>query len=228
MVRLADTAVDGNGSPQNHSREQTLLQQFRSERNLTVGVSDLRVTRDANTVIVTHSLGSCIAVTAVDLQARVGGLLHFQLPDSTADATRTIDQPFMYADTGLAALLEQIQQHGGARGRLRICIAGGASMLGASNNFDIGRRNHAAIRKALWKQGLFVDAEDCGGHNPRTLSFRVRDGAILIRYGSDIRGLGNATARALDSIASDAPTPNPTLPDGTTRTPRRPIQEGAS
>ena len=49
--------------------------------NVVVGVADCHVTSDPANVLVTYALGSCIAVAIYDPVARVGGLLHFMLPE---------------------------------------------------------------------------------------------------------------------------------------------------
>ena len=53
--------------------------------SLVVGVGDCRVSNDAESLLVTYALGSCIAVTVHDPVAAVGGLLHFMLPESSLD-----------------------------------------------------------------------------------------------------------------------------------------------
>ncbi|MEM6312960.1 MAG: hypothetical protein AAF743_02685, partial [Planctomycetota bacterium] len=47
------------------------------------------------------------------------------------------------------------------------------------------RRNHTAIRKALWKHGLMVDSEDCGGSVPRTMYVNVTDGRVMLKRKPD-------------------------------------------
>jgi chemotaxis protein CheD len=47
--------------------------------------------------------------------------------------------------------------------------------------FSIGRRNHTAIRKILWQQGLMVAGEQVGGTEPRTLYLELADGATTIK-----------------------------------------------
>ncbi len=56
----------------------------------------------------------------------------------------------------------------------------------AASTFDIGKRNHLAIRKSLWKHGLFIAAEDCGGNAARTLYLRCSDGAVRLRISGKI------------------------------------------
>ena len=47
-----------------------------------VGVSDMKGSNDPETILVTHALGSCIGVVIYDAVAKVGGLLHYLLPES--------------------------------------------------------------------------------------------------------------------------------------------------
>lgn len=50
-----------------------------------------------------------------------------------------------------------------------------------AKNFDIGKRNYLAIRKILWKNGMFIDAEDVGGCSPRTLYMSIADGVVIVK-----------------------------------------------
>ena len=54
-------------------------------------------------------------------------------------------------------------------------------MSAGPKGFDIGKRNYLAIRKILWKHGLFIDAEDIGGSSPRNMYLNVEDGSLTIR-----------------------------------------------
>ena len=58
-------------------------------------------------------------------------------------------------------------------------------MLNDQGLFDIGRRNHAAIRKLLWQRGLFIDGERIGGTLPRTMELAVGDGTLSIKCGDE-------------------------------------------
>lgn len=148
---------------------------------ITVGVSDARASQATEDVIVTYSLGSCIGVTLYDPVSHVAGMLHFQLPTSTLDAARAQQAPCMFADTGMSQLLSQMSSLGADKKRLKAKIAGGAKMLNDATTFDIGKRNHTAIRKVLWQHGLFLDKEDCGGTSPRTVYLNVADGQVTIK-----------------------------------------------
>jgi chemotaxis protein CheD len=155
--------------------------------NLTVGVSDAKVSRRSDDVLTTYALGSCIAVAAFDPLLRIGGMLHFQLPTSTIDPQRALERPLMYADTGLEWLLRQMAELGVETKRLQVRLAGGAKMLNDETMFDIGRRNHAAIRKLLFQRRMFISAEEIGGKEPRTMVFSIADGAVAIRSGNQTK-----------------------------------------
>jgi len=148
----------------------------------TVSISDAKVSNSASDVLVTYSLGSCIGVAVWDPMIPCAGLLHFQLPTGTLDPERARSKPLMFGDTGLAWLITEMEKKGANRKRLKVKLAGGAKMFeDKSSTFDIGKRNHTSIRKALWQLGLFVSAEEIGGNIPRTVYQNVTDGKTILK-----------------------------------------------
>lgn len=148
---------------------------------LNVDISDAKVSSKVDDVIATYCLGSCIGVTAYDPLAKVGGLLHFQLPSSRTDHRRSEQKPYMFADTGMKLMLSSLTSMGADAKKLKIKLAGGAAMLNDNCATNIGKRNYASIRQLLWKLGLFIEKEDCGGSLPRNLSLNVGDGAVAVK-----------------------------------------------
>ncbi|MCP4712449.1 MAG: chemotaxis protein CheD [Planctomycetes bacterium] len=150
--------------------------------NLTVGISDAKISTDPDSVLVTHALGSCIGVTIYDLIKKLGGLLHFQLPQSRKNDASSQGNPFKYADTGFAVLFDELKSLGAQKNRIKVKLVGGAHKLSSGNDsFNIGKRNYAAIRQALWKNGLFIETEDVGGNKPRTMYFKISEGNVTIK-----------------------------------------------
>jgi chemotaxis protein CheD len=70
---------------------------------------------------------------------------------------------------------------GADKKRMQVKIAGGAAMDNGPKGFDIGKRNHLAIKKILWQSSMFLDAEDIGGSAARNLYLNVADGAVTVR-----------------------------------------------
>ena len=165
-------------------------------RLLTVAISDCQVTGDPDRVLVTYALGSCIGVAIYDPAARVGGLLHFMLPQSAIDREKARVNPFMFADTGIPGLLGMAERRGANRRRLTVWVAGGAQVMDGDGVFNIGKRNYTEMRKIFWKAGLLVHAEAVGGAVSRTVKLDMATGKFLIREaGGAERELGPAPAR---------------------------------
>src|SRR5688572_20268017 len=85
-----------------------------------VHMSDAKVSADPSAVLATYSLGSCIAVALYDPVAQVAGMLHYQLPTSTLDPARAQQNPMMFADSGMQALLDQLERLGAQVKRLKV------------------------------------------------------------------------------------------------------------
>ena len=121
-----------------------------------------------------------VGVAAIDPVRGVAGLLHVTEPDSKLDPADARQRPGRFADTGVEQLLRKVVQLGGRPGKLTVKIAG-VSQTGSKVDDDIARRNYAAVRKALWRAGAMIDAEDVGGDRERCLVVSVGDGAVLLK-----------------------------------------------
>jgi len=154
-------------------------------KKIIVDISDAKVSKSPEDVIVTYSLGSCIGVSLYDPTAKLGGMLHYQLPESKMDKDKAQQKPFMFADTGMALLVNKLVALGATKKRMQVKICGGASMAGSPQGFDIGNRNHLSIRKVLWKYGMFIDKEDVGGTAPRNMYLDIGTGAVSVKSGSN-------------------------------------------
>lgn len=97
------------------------------------------------------------------------------------DSAKASKSPLMFADTGMKYLVEKMVALGANKKRLDVKIAGGAQVMNDAKTFQIGKRNHTAIRQILWKNGMFINAEDVGGRHARNLSLRIADGAVSVK-----------------------------------------------
>lgn len=146
-----------------------------------VGVADMKVSNQPNEVLVTHALGSCIGVAIYDPVAKVGGILHYMLPESSLDPAKAQDNPCMFADTGLPFLFRECYRLGATKPRLQVKVAGGSQVLGARECFQIGRRNYAALRKIFLKNNVLINSENVGGTTARTLFLEIATGNVWIK-----------------------------------------------
>jgi chemotaxis protein CheD len=149
-----------------------------------VDVGMLAVSNEAEVVLVTYALGSCIGVGLWDPVVRVGGLAHVQLPDSSLDPVKAIVRPGLFADTAVRELTARMRSLGAMPERGMVYIAGGAQLMGDAWLYDIGRKNRAAVIAALGTQRLVPMTDDTGGSEPRTVYLEVANGQFHIRRGA--------------------------------------------
>jgi chemotaxis protein CheD len=149
--------------------------------DLIVGISDIKISNVPDDVIVTYALGSCIGISVYDPVAKVGGLLHYMLPDSALDEKKAKDNPAMFADTGIPALFKACYRLGAEKKRMIVKAAGGASILDDTNFFRIGQKNIMAMRKIFWKNNVMIANEDTGANHNRTVRLEMATGKTFVR-----------------------------------------------
>jgi chemotaxis protein CheD len=150
-------------------------------QRVVVGVGDLGASNNAMLTLSTYALGSCVAVVAYDPVTKASGLLHLMLPESTISPDKAISQPAMFADTGLPLLFRALEGMKGDRSRLRIFVAGGASVLCDSGVFKIGERNVKATLGWLSSRGYNIRASAVGGVVNRTVHLEVATGNLEMK-----------------------------------------------
>jgi chemotaxis protein CheD len=162
---------------------------------IVIGMADCKIGNTPQEILATYALGSCIGLIVYDPQAAVGGMLHFMLPDSTIDPARGRDNPYMFADTGIPLLLDQVCGRGASKRRLVVYAVGGAQMLDQQCIFEIGKRNYLATRKILWKAGLLLHGEAVGGANSRTVRLEIGSGKVWLQEAGTQRELKSSLQR---------------------------------
>ena len=147
--------------------------------NITIGIGDLKVCK-APDVLVTYALGSCVGVCLHDAALGIGGLSHVMLPESSG--VNAASTPMRFADTAIPMLIRQMESMGASRVRMKAKIAGGATMFAtASDKFNIGDRNLAAVKKVLMANRIPIIAEDTGLDYGRTQLYYPETGIMEIR-----------------------------------------------
>ncbi len=120
-----------------------------SAHEFMVGMADLMVSQDQNLVLNTFPLGACLGIAIYDPAAKVGGILHSMLPDSTIDPHRAATRPGMFLDTGLALLLKHAANLKANPANLLIYVAGGSEVMDETACFNI-QKQRAEFRRA-WR-----------------------------------------------------------------------------
>lgn len=151
---------------------------------LTIAAGSATVSTDPTAVLQTATIGSGVAVALFDPESKVGGILHFCLPDSSIDETRRIRRPSLFADSGLELLLHNMKTHGAAQPALLAChLVGGADPmhLGITEPIlSLGERNSTAVRELAEKVGLTVTEMRIGGHSARRAELEISTGVVRV------------------------------------------------
>lgn len=145
-----------------------------------VAIGDICVVGSRRGRIVTHALGSCVAVTVFDPDMRIGGMLHFMLP-VPVESEGTLDRPWCSGSLGVPALFKTVYALGAEKRRLIVCAAGAAELSAASGKLQIGQRNKTILRKLLWKNDVSLAAEDLGGGLARSMELDLTTGTVSVR-----------------------------------------------
>ncbi len=148
---------------------------------IVIGIADMKVSNDPDEVLVTYSLGSCIALAVYDPVVKVGGMIHYMLPDSNLDKQKAKERPFMFANTGIPVLFKSCFKLGAKKNRMIVRVAGGSQLMDQSEFFNIGKRNYAALRKLFWRNNVMIKGEDIGGNVNRTMSLNIKTGTVTLK-----------------------------------------------
>lgn len=146
-----------------------------------VGVADMKVSNNPEVSLITYSLGSCIGLVIYDPVVKVGGILHYMLPESSIDNEKASRKPFMFADTGIPRLFKTAYKFGAKKHRIKIYVAGGAKILDQKSFFNIGKRNYMALKKIFFKNEVMIDKQDVGGDINRTVRIEIATGDIFVK-----------------------------------------------
>jgi chemotaxis protein CheD len=156
-----------------------------SSSPITVGIGEFSV-KVAEGVLITYSLGSCVAVALYDPGAKVAGLAHILLAvNSRTDRNEAdIHLPNKYANVAIPSMIKSMIENGADKSRIIAKIAGGACLFESAQQdpiFGIGKQNVEAVRNILAKEDINIVAEDCGKNYGRTLEFNVSTSKLSVR-----------------------------------------------
>lgn len=147
------------------------------QNRVIVGISDMKITRKRGDLLITHSLGSCLGLTAYDPNAGIGGLIHCLLPRASR---AEVPNPYMYVNLGVPYMIRKMVKLGCTREYLVFKAAGCGRMMNMLSQFDTGAQNQAMLEALFEKNSVKLAAIDTGGSIPRTMSLDMETGRVAI------------------------------------------------
>lgn len=128
-------------------------------------------------VVLTTTLGSCIAACLYDPGAGVGGMNHFMLPErpgSEGDSGR-------FGAFAMELLINGLLHRGAQRERLQAKVFGGGQVMKSLAATQIGSRNVAFVAGFLERERIPVVAQDVLDVYPRRICMFPAAGRVLCK-----------------------------------------------
>jgi chemotaxis protein CheD len=145
-----------------------------------VDIADVKTTDKPVGIIATNILGACGSVAIYDMEARVGGLLHFLLPESRINPQRALANPYIFADTGIPMLFRRAYKLGAVKERILTRLVGGCNVMDPENSFNIGYRNQLVAQEVLERNDVKIAGKYLGGLEGMTVSLNLESGVVLV------------------------------------------------
>jgi chemotaxis protein CheD len=128
-------------------------------------------------IVITTTLGSCIAACLWDRQAQIGGMNHFMLPGGSG----TAPDAGRYGIEAMERLVNALVKHGATRKTLDAKVFGGAAMIQGPGSLHVGERNTRFVLDYLREHGITLISKDVLGSSPRKVCFFPQTGRVMVR-----------------------------------------------
>lgn len=151
---------------------------------VTVGIGEYAITNEMEEVIVTHALGSCVALIIHNPTTKHTALAHIVLPQfcHNEELLQFSSKPAYYADIIVPRVIEYFLNNAKHQEKhLQIQLVGGADSLNKQDVFHVGMKNIEMIKSILRSYSLVPFKMDVGGNVSRTVRVYVKDGNITIK-----------------------------------------------
>lgn len=132
-------------------------------------------------MLIVTVLGSCVSACIRDRVTGVGGMNHFMLPDSGADADSPISASARYGTYAMEILINDLLKSGAKRENLEAKVFGGGAVLRGFSSLNVGERNAQFVRDFLKVENIRVIAEDLNDIHPRKVYYFPRTGKVLVK-----------------------------------------------
>ena len=127
-------------------------------------------------MLITTTLGSCIAACLWDGERQIGGVNHFMLPagNSNGDSGR-------YGPFAMQLLIDELLRQGASRQRLRAKIFGGGAVVAGMRVMNVGELNTRFVIDYLQAERIPIISRDVMALCPRKLCFTPTNGHAKVK-----------------------------------------------
>jgi chemotaxis protein CheD len=148
---------------------------------ITVGIGEYAITDIIDEHIITHALGSCVAIIVYCPYTKCTAMAHIVLPSQDRNNVRIVEREAYYAEDILPKMIDFfIRKPNCNKNRLKVMMVGGAIKKG-KDVFNVGQRNVRMVKNILNSYGLNYEASETLGQFSRTVTIEVETGIITIK-----------------------------------------------
>ena len=131
-------------------------------------------------ILVTTTLGSCIAACLWDRDKRIGGMNHFLLPDMGAGSGGGGDSG-RYGSFAMDLLIGELVKRGATRSSMEAKVFGGGAVVSGMNTINVGERNTLFVLDYLRTERITVVSKDVLDIYPRKLCYLPASGKAMVK-----------------------------------------------
>ena len=125
-------------------------------------------------ILITTTLGSCIAACLWDRERRIGGMNHFMLPEGTGSSGR-------YGSYAMELLINELMKRGASRMTLEAKVFGGGAVIGGMSTINVGERNTQFVIDYLQTERIPIVSRDVLEIYPRKVCFLPASGKAMVK-----------------------------------------------
>jgi chemotaxis protein CheD len=125
-------------------------------------------------LLITTTLGSCIAACIWDRDRLVGGMNHFMLPEGAGDSGR-------YGSFAMELLIGELVKRGATRASMEAKVFGGGAVIEGMSTINVGERNTAFVLDYLHTERITVVSKDVLDIYPRKVCYLPASGKAMVK-----------------------------------------------
>ena len=125
-------------------------------------------------MLITTTLGSCIAACLWDRERRIGGMNHFMLPEGSGDSGR-------YGSYAMELLINELMKRGASRMTLEAKVFGGGAVISGMSTINVGERNTQFVIDYLQTERIPIVSRDVLEIYPRKVCFLPASGKAMVK-----------------------------------------------
>lgn len=125
-------------------------------------------------LLITTTLGSCIAACLWDRERRIGGMNHFMLPEGAGDSGR-------YGSYAMELLINEMMKRGASRLTMEAKVFGGGAVISGMNSLNVGERNTKFVIEYLQTERIPIVSKDVMDIYPRKVCFLPASGKAMVK-----------------------------------------------